>query len=70
MTRIAATTLSRPAENVWRAWGLLGMPLFLLGLLRQASRALWPRQPKSTAQLRADEKQRQKTIRRQLRGLE
>jgi len=44
--------------------------ILAVGIFRQGLTWIWRRQPKTPAELRAEAKQRQKMIRRKLRGLE
>ncbi|HSV12669.1 MAG TPA: hypothetical protein VLI90_00305, partial [Tepidisphaeraceae bacterium] len=68
VTQLTTTTLN-DAQTRRRRWWMIAA-ILAVGIFRQGLTWIWRRQPKTPAELRAEAKQRQKMIRRKLRGLE
>jgi hypothetical protein len=69
MTELATMPLNDP-QTRRRGWWIVAATLVVVGIFRQGLMWISRRQPKTPAELRAEAKQRQKMIRRKLRGLE
>jgi hypothetical protein len=67
----AITTIpGKTTESGWKNWRIVTAAVLCVTVAARFVFALWPKEKRTPAQLRAAEKQRQKAIRRSLRGLD
>ncbi|MDB5303007.1 MAG: hypothetical protein JWM97_556 [Phycisphaerales bacterium] len=64
-----ATLPDKTASKGWKNWRVVSASVLVVGIAIRFIIALWHRDKRTPAQIRAAEKQRQKEIRRSLRGL-